>query len=286
MTFLTPRENPLWRTLEAAAAAEAAKAAPRWRPSPLTAVDRRWIQSEGATSPFDRANLRAGLLEALAEGKARAYAQVCEYGRVIVVTRAHTDQVPWEAWGRIFRMFGGSRGASKKPLQVLWFAAQDCRTWPARGKPAGPENVNGGYCQVCRPHTVVIYRAEDATRVLVHELLHGCCTDSPADPIEIVEAKTEAWAEVVLAALREAGLAGPVMAHALEQQLAWSAAQNARLVRDHGVHGPADYAWRYTLGKTAALEAMGFAQIGTVKAAAPHATLRLTPPNGVREVWF
>jgi len=284
MTSLTPREYPLWRTLEAAAAAEAAKSTPRWRPSPLTAVDWRWIRREGAASPFDRANLRAGLLEGLADGKARAYARVCEYGRVIVVTKARTDQVPWESWGRIFRMFGG--GGAGKPMQMLWFAAQDRRTWPARGKPVGPENVNGGYCQVCRPNTVVVYRAEDATRVLVHELLHGCCTDSPADPVEIVEAKTEAWAEIILASLREAGLAGPVMSHALEQQLAWSAAQNARLVADHRVRGPTDYAWRYTLGKTAALEAMGFAQMGAVKAAAPHATLRLTPPNGVREGWF
>jgi hypothetical protein len=130
---------------------------------------------------------------------------------------------------------------------------------------------------MCKANTVVIYRQEDATRVLVHELLHGCCTDSREDPVEIIEAKTEAWAEIVMAAIREGGVAGARMAGALEQQLAGSAAQNARLVAKHGVVGPADYAWRYTVGKTEALGAMGFRAGG---AAAGPTTLRLTPPNG------
>ena len=136
----------------------------------------------------------------------------------------------------------------------------------------------------CEPNTVVIYRHEDATRVLVHELLHGFCTDdriSPTNSIEQIETRTEAWAELIIAAAREVGIAAPrPLPGALNAQLEWVALQNERLRRDHRVLTAADYAWRYTVGKEAALRAMGFA---------PHikkyrkVSMRLTPPISPNE---
>ena len=37
-----------------------------------------------------------------------------------------------------------------------------------------------------------IYKAEDATRVLIHELMHSSCADNHENGIDIVEAETEA----------------------------------------------------------------------------------------------
>lgn len=277
-------QHPLWQQLYASIQVEAKKPIPKWTRGMLTTADKAWIEEAGEPSKFDRQNLRAGLLEEVRAGKAHIYVRECDYGRILVLTHTKTptkrDLEVFDVWGRIFRIFAGTAKPNPKPT-ALWFAVPAKRQWPAPDTPCGPEHINGGYCTACKPGTIVIYRQEDATRVLIHELLHAFCTDNHSEPLPIVEAKTEAWAELVLAALREAGLAGPRFRGALHAQLAWSGAQNERLRKDHLVRSAEDYAWRYTVGKSEALASMGFAEpAGVVPARVAQASLRLTPPNG------
>lgn len=142
-----------------------------------------------------------------------------------------------------------------KPYTIHWFMNESRRSFPAPGHRVGPTHINGGYCMACDPRTIVIYRREDALRVLIHELQHATCMDNHKEDEAIIEAKTEAWAEIIyamLAAVRNR--IDPATAWAV--QATWSSAQNERL-RAAGVRSPADYAWRYTVGKEAVWQRMG-----------------------------
>ncbi len=140
-----------------------------------------------------------------------------------------------------------------KPLKqyiVYWFLSDEKRIFPSKGSAVGAKNINGGYCQACRPETIVIYRREDATRVFIHEMMHAACLDDYSRPLPAVEAETEAWAEVFYAMLM-AKKYGHSPAAAWNIQSSWSAGQNKKLREEYDVKGPADYAWRYTVGKEA-----------------------------------
>ena len=143
---------------------------------------------------------------------------------------------------------------SGKHYTIYWFMSDEPRLFPS-GRVVGPLNVNGGYCRACAPETIVIYRREDALRVLIHELQHACCLDDHKMSVPQLEAITEAWAELIYA------MVGAVV-HRLRPevawriQTAWSAAQNRRLSAEFGVTGPAAYAWRHTVGKEEVWRAM------------------------------
>ncbi len=279
--------HPLYKEALALMEEEAAKPAVAWQTSQITPADLQIIRRESKGGPFDRLNLRAAMNTAVAEGEAHIFANECDYGRIITLTDMKRDPTPLEAWGRILRLFDPTRsgsGSGPKKAKIIWYAHPQPRLWPSRGTPIGPEHINGGYCMPCDPSTVVIYRYEDATRVLMHELLHGFCTDAALTAdygIEQLEAGTEAWAEVLLAAARAAGIGtegGAKMPGALNAQLEWVALQNRRLRDDHAVSSPADYAWRYTIGKEAALRDLGFFPFIRKERVVP--SLRLTPPIG------
>jgi hypothetical protein len=149
----------------------------------------------------------------------------------------------------------GANYASHKPYTIHWFMNESRRSFPAPGHRVGPKHINGGYCMACDPRTIVIYRREDALRVLIHELQHATCMDNHELSEPEIEAKTEAWAEIIYAMLAAVRL-GIDPATAWAVQAGWSAAQNERL-QAAGVRGPADYAWRYTVGKEAVWQRMG-----------------------------
>jgi len=263
---------------------ERALPAPSWRAGKVSLADLQLIRKESAGGPFDRLNRRAAMNAALATGHAQIFVHESAVGRIITITDLVDDPTPLREWGRILRLYGGAK-TSTKP-QVLWFASRQQRHFPPRQQPVGPEHINGGYCMPCEPNTVVIYRYEDATRVLIHELLHGFCTDRPLTPnyrIEQLESSTEAWAEIILAAGRETGVMSPrPIRGALNAQLQWTALQNLRLRRDHGVRTPTDYSWRYTVGKEAALIRLGFVPyIEKYR----NVSLRLTPPVSRDQVY-
>ena len=92
----------------------------------------------------------------------------------------------------------------------------------------------------------MIYRAEDATRVLIHELQHASCLDHHEDGVDLVEAETEAWAELLYVALLSQGNPA-VFQKLLQKQVMWMMIQND-VIRHH-IRRPRQFPWRYTVGK-------------------------------------
>ena len=118
-------------------------------------------------------------------------------GRTRVVFLGTSDQytnIQWALWARIFQGIGHPIG------RILFYGHPSERYFAKPGEPFGPENVNGGYTNICSHERIVIYRYEEATRVLLHELLHTACFDIEKG-VEDLEASKEAWNEVFLCAL-------------------------------------------------------------------------------------
>jgi hypothetical protein len=219
---------------------------------------------------FDALGLRRQLWDSYQEGLARLRVFSCtDTLSTIILVEPTVQPVAGlrkilRLWARIFSIFG-VRGA-----RITWFAHPSPRLLGPAGVPPGPDAVNGGYCIRGSPDTIVIYRAEDATRVLIHELLHATWSDSHrAITVPAIEAETEAWAEVIYALLID-GREG------LRHQLEYAVKQN-RLLRDnYGVHGPSAYAWRYTVGREAVWLRMGLLPIGRAQGTAVASTRSLS----------
>jgi hypothetical protein len=174
-------------------------------------------------------------------------------GRTRVVFLGTSDQfakIQWALWARIFQGIGHPIG------RILFYGHPSERYFAKPGEPFGPENVNGGYKNICSQERIVIYRYEEATRVLLHELLHTACFDKEKG-VEDLEASTEAWTEVFLCALLSKGKSGTFSRLWLKQCM-WIKAQCSILERSGTVNGPQDYAWRYINGKRDILYGMGF----------------------------
>ncbi len=137
---------------------------------------------------------------------------------------------------------------AEHPYTVFWFAHPGRRLFPATGRPVEAKHINGGYCMTCKPDTIVIYREEDALRVLIHEMQHASCLDDHKRALPLIEAECEAWAEIFYSMFmaKKHGLSPE---NGWRRQLAWSLAQNKRLRERHNVNMPTAYAWRYTVGK-------------------------------------
>ena len=91
-----------------------------------------------------------------------------------------------------------------------------------------------------------MYRAEDATRVLIHELMHSCCLDDMSLGIDRVEAETEAWAELMYVGLLSRGNT-KLFYELLQKQSNWIASQNEVLRRR--MKHPTEFPYRYTVAK-------------------------------------
>jgi hypothetical protein len=217
------------------------------------------VLADKAAAVFDVLGLREAMWRAYNAGSARLRVFKGAEGARIVLLEMRDSPVPnlrrvLGVWSRLCRMFGvgAGTGASAVPVHIVWFAHPLARV-VKMGEVPGPAQVNGGYCIRGRPDTIVIYRAEDATRVLIHELLHATHSDSRrAGTVPEIEAETEAWAEVIYGLLI-GGREG------LKKQLAHAVKQN-RVLRDYyGVDGPASYMWRYTVGREDVWMRMGLA---------------------------
>jgi len=264
---------------------QAALPVPVVHEEPATPEDIEWFARKSKEdSTFDYIGARSALYNAHTNKQASLKVFICRYGRILIAAR-NGKQIPrglLGLWATILRAFGGGQ-----QWRILWYAADEPRRFPRRGQAVSQANINGGYCMACDPRTVVIYRYEDATRVLIHELLHATCTDPlPHTDANVPynEASTEAWAELLTAMFREVGLGGfRSVPAAWRDQCAWTAAQNALLRDHHGVEGPADYAWRYTIGKEKYMNAWclgaGMQQLAAIQPRpALNGSLRLTPP--------
>ena len=230
-------------------------------------------------SPIDEVNFRADMVAKWKAGDAGVKIKIKELpGRTRVVflgTEEQWSQIPWATWARIFQLVEHPIG------HVLFYADPRIREDPAEGSPTQKE-INGGYSYICSQELVVIYRFEEATRVLLHELLHTLCFDSEKG-VEHLEAHTEAWTELFLCALLSKG-SSTKFNKLWRQQVHWMVEQAKSLSVESEVNTPADYAWRYMKGKMELLEGMGFLRGYTAGTAQPTTSLRFTTPEWDNEM--
>ena len=263
-----------------------------WTESTLTPAQDAVLERE-CTGPSDfdqlhsrktfHAHYRAGRIQPLVR---TAMAGPRPVGTVIaLLDSTHSEKdIPWSLWGAILALFS----KHDKPITVYFCAHPAPRQFPAHSHPTEPLHINGGYTYPCSHDYVMIYRAEDATRVLLHELFHAVCSDNPSQSLEEREAETEAWAELVwcgfmaLASLKDL----KSLKALVKRQSTWMVSQNGRLRRDnHVAPGPQGFPWRYTAGKEAVWRRWGLVQ-GAVKGHAVD-SLRLTfPPTAAMKRFY
>lgn len=202
-----------------------------------------------AGKAFDKHGLKLGIWTAYKEGSASL---VCRklgtLARAILFLPAGTKEPNWDLWARIFQWFGRSKDG--KPWKVIWFPARALREFPLVGQDLGPEHVNGGYTQICSTDGIYIYREEEATRVLIHEMVHAACLDEQGEgwTIPLKEAMVEMWAELILIAIVSRG--SPFRAKLLwKKQSHWISDTNHAAQKLHNEEDPTDYAWRYLSGR-------------------------------------
>lgn len=166
---------------------------------------------------------------------------------VAMLRDAHQEQeIPWNLWSQILQLF---RRPDGQPYVVYLCAHPAVRTFPEYGTHATPYHINGGYTYPCESHCVFIFRAEDATRVLIHELFHAACCDNKALHLEQREAETEAWAELFWCGFLSRGNL-KTLKSLVARQSAYIRGQNKRLTTGHHfAPGPMGFPWRYTIGK-------------------------------------
>lgn len=226
-----------------------------WVRDEPTQEDLDHILKETEPSPFD-SKLRAEVYNDLKAGKARLVTKRGPTAKVLAIVYPDT-QIPWATFGKIFQAFG----PAKAQWRLVWFANKKKRTFPeaTQAMASDPEHIkpvhiNGGYAFACQPETIVIYREEEAPRVLVHELLHAACTDDMKQPEEIREVLTESWAELFLIAILSTTLTKAKKLWAIQAQ--WIVDQET-VLKGMGVTKHTDYAWRYTVGRREVLESLG-----------------------------
>jgi hypothetical protein len=264
-----------------------------WENVELNKKDLTFLREEcNKDSEFDPINKRKLMFDEMIKGNLFVVTSKCEYGQVMAIfeTMDQMAELPWDLWGRILRMFSEPW---RKPFKIFFLGNKSLRQFPLGDEPITPENINGGYTYRCDPETIVIYRAEDATRVLIHELQHSCCLDKPDNGIDIVEAETEAWAELFYIAIISQGKKY-MFKDLIQRQSEWMIKQN-RKVRQHmrnpdspilvekGQPDTMEFPWRYTIGKEEVWERWGLLRRDEMKPVINVGkSLRLTyPPSNI-----
>lgn len=192
-------------------------------------------------SPFDTLKLKQNVFEQ------HTMKVVKKTNSARVVILGYDDQTfPWATWGRIFQAMGKPKDSEF--WQIYIYASKQERVLPEH-PPLGPEHVNGGYTYPCNSKAVIIYRYEEATRVLIHELLHASCTDNMSLPVELREAATETWAELFLIALLSKGsIQKAKQLWGLQEKYILDL--HYTLQTFYNIHSQNDYVARYTIMRT------------------------------------
>jgi hypothetical protein len=222
----------------------------------ITSEDIQLLKDEcGKESPFDPLNKRKYLLDRFLNRTAEYDCCSCPYGKIVAIwdREGQEKEIPWELWGRIFRIFTNGltppKNNSKNYFKVYFLANTNLREFPEEGNPIKPENINGGYTYPCNKQSIIIYRAEDATRVLIHELMHAVCADNHELGIDHVEAETEAWAELIYIVLLSQGKKY-IFNSLLQRQSEYMRKQNKKIEEYiKGSDSDKPFPWRYTIGK-------------------------------------
>jgi hypothetical protein len=229
------------------------KPSPVWKQVDPSHDDIFILQKEALTaSNFDRLNIRRTLYNNYISGRANLVCFECLYGRVLLLQENQENvMIPFKTWGRVLQWFGGF-------VRVCWFAADIPRLLPRKGKEIEEIHVNGGYTLPCSKNAVIVYRKEEATRVLIHELIHANCLDHQDKSVSEREAETETFAELVYIAILSKGDVKKAKKF-WEIQSKWIVNQNAVLRKYHHVLSLNDYAARYTIAREQELQKMGIA---------------------------
>lgn len=201
------------------------------------------LNVSGQTDDFDRLGLKSDFYDRLQTNKATVEKTVCQHGEILLVKfKEDSYTPPWKTWWRAIRLL------SPKPVRVAIFAHPQKRLPPTHGKPLAGEHVNGGMTMRCDAKTIIVYRKEEATRVLIHELFHANCSDPYNLDTPFLEADTEAWAELVLCAMAAKGNASEFKS-LLSKQIQYALKQATSAEKYHDVEDDTDYAWRYLSGR-------------------------------------
>jgi hypothetical protein len=256
-----------------------------WERIFLSEKDLDFLKDEcNKVSEFDPLNKRKRMFDDMINGKLFIVVSKCSYGQIVALleTPEQILELPWDLWGRILRLF---YEPSHNFFKIFFLADRSLREFPPGNDPITPENINGGYTYRCNPETIVIYRAEEATRVLIHELQHSCCLDKPENSVDILEAETEAWAELIYIAILSQGKKY-MFNDLLQRQSEWMIKQNKK-VRNHMINPDnIEFPWRYTIGKEKVWDRWGILRRDEMKPVIKVGnSLRLTypPTNGLRE---
>ena len=245
-----------------------------WVTAPFDEARKAVFARESSTpTKFDQIKSRTHYNEAWNAGRIQPDVRQTEGGTVVAFFDApeQAADVPWALWSRILQLFKRPDGL---PYTIYFCAHPALRTFPERtGETVKPLHINGGYTYPCDATCVFVYRAEDATRVLIHELFHAACSDSPHLPTERREAETEAWAELMWCGFMAGGNL-KTLESLVAKQAHWMAAQTRRLREGgHMEAGVMGFPWCYTIGKEEVWRRWGLAATLEPKAAT---SLRLT----------
>jgi hypothetical protein len=224
----------------------------RWIRDAPTNDDIEAVREAGiGDSTFDPLGLRSTLFHNLQTNHAELQCRVLlgpVKAKVLIVTpRGQRPAIPWDLWAKIFLAFGKCQTAHGM-WRIVFYASSAKRRFPPKGQQPRQEHVNGGYAIPNNPGSIVIYREEECTRVLVHELLHACGSDDFNKSEEAREVLTESWAELFLIAIQANGSVRKAK-QLWKEQAQWIANQEFVLRNEHNVNLPSDYAWRYTVGR-------------------------------------
>jgi hypothetical protein len=265
------------------AAADLYKVKPlSWTAAEPTPAELEHMQEEALTpSEFDPLRLKKTTWNSYKKGTLVLACYECQMGKVIAIL-PKGFKVPLDDWGRILQWIGPA--ASGEKWGIFWFGATSERKFPQKGQPLTAEHLNGGYTAPCSTNGIFIYRFEEATRVLLHELLHAACLDPPGESLPVREATIETWAELFLIALRAKGDKTEGL-RLWRIQSQWVANKNRRATNNHGVLKNTNYGWRYMNGRAKIYKELGcelpepkpINQKGGVKI--PNNSSRFTAPN-------
>jgi hypothetical protein len=229
------------------------KKASVWKNDILTDKDKNILQNEAyEVSKFDKLNLKKEIYDKFLNGSVQPIVKKMKNARIVILTENIHLFFPWHTWGRLFQWMGKPKDSNE--WQIYLYASQIKRILPKEGD-VGPEHLNGGYTYPCKSDCVVIYRYEEATRVMIHELLHAACTDDFSKSVEFREASTELWAELFLVTLLSKGNIDLANKLWLKQDN-YIQDLNATLYNFYNVKTYKDYGARYTILRISILESL------------------------------
>jgi hypothetical protein len=250
---------------------EYARKPPPYKKAELSKKDLDYLLSVAMEQdPFDKNELKKEAITRLLQGTAKVTKTACQYGEIVAISfNDNPLSLEWNTWWRAVRLL-----SPKQPVRIVFFGNPMNREFPKSG-PVESQHINGGSTYRCNSKTILIYRKEEATRVLLHELFHANCSDPYRKSTEYIEADTEAWAEILLCAMAAKGEQAK-WETLMKKQVTWSLRQSATLRDFYGVRSPADYAWRYAVGRLDVWRAMGIPVASEKKKYKRAEKLRLT----------